>query len=105
MKWKTILAAILMLAVLAPVAHGYSINEVNWSPLPPAPTSPVYMVSIETGWEDAFATWGTATCTNDLTGQVGGGGNPTVPIPPTVWLLGSGLLGLVLVRPASAGDE
>jgi hypothetical protein len=63
---------------------------------------PDWMITVQSGmWEDdAFATltflWGTGTCANDiLTGQVGGGGNPNVPVPPTVWLLGSGLLGMV----------
>jgi hypothetical protein len=75
---------------------GGSVNWVAQAGLPD------WRIDVQTGmWEDdAFATltfkWGTATCANDiLTGQVGGGGEPQVPIPPTALLLGSGLLGMV----------
>jgi hypothetical protein len=68
----------------------------------PDASMPYYQYQVTTGIyeDDPFATmtflWGTATCANDiLTGQVGGGGNPNVPIPPTALLLGSSLLGLV----------
>ena len=73
-------------------------GSVTWTALAGLPD---YEVSVVTGaWQDDpfgtwTITWGTATCANDvLTGTIGGGGNPNVPIPPTALLLGSGLLGL-----------
>jgi hypothetical protein len=67
--------------------------------------SPDWMVNVALGIfeDDPFSTmsflWGTATCANDVVfGQVGGGGEPNVPIPSTVLLLGSGLVGLVGLR-------
>lgn len=61
-----------------------------------------YNITLGAYQDDPFGTWaftwGTATCANDiLTGQVGGGGN-VVPIPGSLILLGSGLLGMVGLR-------
>lgn len=73
-------------------------GSVSWSA---AGGLPDYMIDMLLGWyeDDPFATltisWGTGTCANGLiSGIVGGGGNPDVPLPPSVLLLGSGLLGL-----------
>jgi hypothetical protein len=82
-------------------------GSVNWAST--GGPNPDWLVTVILGLfeDDPFATmtfdWGTATCANDLiTGQAGGGGNPEVPIPPTVLLMGSGLLGLVALRKMKA---
>jgi hypothetical protein len=86
-----------------PVQIATSGNNYGWTSLGSGSASwstlaglPDYMVRLNLGiWEDDpngifVFTWGTATCANDvITGRV-----PAVPIPPTVFLLGSGLLGL-----------
>jgi hypothetical protein len=89
---------------ISALGENYGLNNlgpgsVAWSA---AVGSPDYLISVVLGWweDDPFATlditWGTATCANDVVnGIVGGGGNPNVPIPPSVLLLGTGLLGLV----------
>lgn len=70
-----------------------------WTDLTP-PGLPDYMVRLNLGiFEDDpngsfFFTWGTATCANDIiSGQV-----PQVPLPPSLLLMGSGLLGIGLLQ-------
>jgi hypothetical protein len=65
-----------------------------------APGHPDWMVRVVLGlYEDdpngTFSfLWGTATCANDIVcGQV-----PQVPIPPSMFLLGTGLVGIGLLR-------
>jgi hypothetical protein len=69
--------------------------DTNWNPIG---SNPDYRVDVVLDgvnslgdWDNLTFFWGTGTCDNDgITG--------TVPLPPSILLLGSGLLGLCLLR-------
>jgi|GEM_PF-2373513 len=94
---------------IATIGNNYGFSSIgggsaSWSTLAGLPD---YMVRLSLGiWEDdpngSFSLlWGTATCANDLVeGQV-----PGVPIPPSVFLLGSGLFGLCLLKKKRQTDS
>ena len=66
------------------------IDEINYVKIVDIPGSGDFLDSYGNGIEDAWHTWGTGGFDLDAIGVIN-----AVPIPGAVWLLGSGLLGLL----------